>query len=75
VAPSLIGRRNGGFRRQDGESPWTSAGVLGEGISRTKHDACSLTCGRSNPSARRCQISRRSSSSAKAVLTESLETS
>jgi hypothetical protein len=25
VASSLTGRRNGGFRRQGGESPWTSA--------------------------------------------------
>jgi hypothetical protein len=75
VAPSLIGRRNGGFRRQDGESPWTSTGALGAEISRAKPDARSLACGRSQSSAHHCQISRRSRSSAKVVLTESLETS
>jgi hypothetical protein len=75
VAPSLIGRRNGGFRRQDGESPWTSAGALGAEKSRAKPEACSLACGMLGPSAHHCQISRRSRSSAKVVLTESLETS
>src|SRR5829696_269734 len=36
VASSLTGRRSGGFRRQGGKSPRTSAGVLGAGISRAK---------------------------------------